>query len=1004
MSNSKSIIPEIFGGKPSKEYIILWKLHNKEFCEWSDFTGYIKESTLSGYLNRLKQQGIIKKSRHNEYHITPKGEERYSELTIYGEKGRKKLSYPPDAIKRERKYDHMILWMLYNNEFCRWSDFKDDPLSINQSSLSKNINKLIIQDFIVNENKKYRITPEGRAEYFSMLKLYDLDRQSILDEESKRIDELTENIIDFFSKYGIEDDSLKFQFLNKVIKLDYAKVENMLKEEEDFYKIVLFLTINHPDQYPDYVSPKEFSESFDIDIHKLNYFLLEIIDNQLFQIKFFKLDDLQGRMYYFQQGETIEKILNAFVEKYITKFTYLNKIHNNEVNGIPVLRIGRVVDEIIQEICNNLFDERLKIALRKFLPEYFNYLAYKIEVEKELTTPADKIRFVTFQNVFDWTRNFSSSGIYGIEGEDTAHYNLDPRVLDTLDIFSVVKLDFLNRKAFKSEFFSPNNHIIIEKVQKLLIQGKYYKARSYLANNKKSLKGFEFLILEDIIFTALKDFNESLKLTNQIIEKIPNAYIGYLFQSITYLEMNEYDIALEVVNKGMNIGTKLELEIQKAQILIKKYEPEKSFQIVEKAILENPTDFLLLRLKLIIFLTHTECVCSIPEEPLNFVNQLLKVHPNNPELSIFKALILCTMKRFREGKKVLYNIEINPLRKNLRIDMAYYLTLIFSYIARGKFEKALNYSNQVLLHYSDHPISYLTKALVFGYSIIYKIEAEKSEELDTPVGSNLDRFLGMIDHAISLDKNKSNQSSYNQFKSFVIQELGNYEDTLKIINKAIELDPYKVGLYYIKTLNLVLMDRSDEALAVSDYVIEKFPQFKNKFIKHKSYICYLSQKFFKALETIEVLYATMPDDTEVLNNRAVILACVALELKEKGEIKEFNEKREEALKTTKKMLELAPSIGNYHDSYGEILMMFNNCNQAIIEFEKALKLEPHGFFAYQTFLKMGDCYKELGDLEKALENYKKGKTFTDRMLPMERDLYIHKANEKLSELKKLQAN
>ena len=94
---------------------------------------------------------------------------------------------------------------MYNNESLRWSDFRSEPLSINQSSLSKSLNSLKIKGIVINENKEYKITSEGRAQYSKMLSEYDLDRQSILEDETNRIDEITERTSEFFERFEIED-------------------------------------------------------------------------------------------------------------------------------------------------------------------------------------------------------------------------------------------------------------------------------------------------------------------------------------------------------------------------------------------------------------------------------------------------------------------------------------------------------------------------------------------------------------------------------------------------------------------------------------------------------------------------------------------------------------------------------------------------------------------------------------------------------------------------------
>ena len=122
------------------------------------------------------------------------------------------------------------------------------------------MNLLLNKKFIVKENKEYRISNSGKLEYSKMLQTYDLDRQSILNEEGKRIDEITRTTIKFFGDYNVEDENIQFRYLTTILKLDYDRVKSMLTEQTDFEKIVLYISINHPDQYPDYISLKDFAD------------------------------------------------------------------------------------------------------------------------------------------------------------------------------------------------------------------------------------------------------------------------------------------------------------------------------------------------------------------------------------------------------------------------------------------------------------------------------------------------------------------------------------------------------------------------------------------------------------------------------------------------------------------------------------------------------------------------------------------------------------------------
>lgn len=384
-------------GRPNYEYVILWILSNNEVCSWSDLKEKVNKSTLSIYTNKLKNKGYLL-YEFNEYRITPKGRERYYELSQDKKRGRK-LSYPPKIILEQRNYDHWILWMVYNNHHCVWSDFLDDPLSINQSSLSKNLNKLMELGYIQKENKEYRITREGKSEYSSMLGYYDLDRQSILEEESKRIAELTQKTLVFFEKFNIKEMDIQYRFLNCVLKLNYEKIKTVLRNEDDFLKILLFLSINHPNEYPEYISTYKFSEKYGIKKTTLEYYISEIVENQIYPIKFFKLEVPPDKNYYFQSDEKIEMMLRVITKEHITKFTYLNKLFENSSNLIHRLDMESTVTAIVEEICQTIFNEDLEESLRIFLPNYINYLAYKIEKKRRLIGIKDKLEGIIWQNI-----------------------------------------------------------------------------------------------------------------------------------------------------------------------------------------------------------------------------------------------------------------------------------------------------------------------------------------------------------------------------------------------------------------------------------------------------------------------------------------------------------------------------------------------------------------------------------------------------------------------------
>ena len=517
--------------KKNFEHIILWMLYNNDECEWANFTQEpleLRLSTLSKYLSLLKGRGHVENISRGHYKITSEGRKRYLELSQA--KGKKRsLSYPPKVIKRRRNYDHWILWMVYNNNYCKWADFLADPLSINQSSLSKNINLLLDKRFIEKEEKKYRITRSGKLEYSRMLESYDLDKQSILEEESKRIEEITMKTIKFFKRYDISDEDVQFRLLNNMLKLDYTRVESMLTNEEDFDKILLFISINHPSQYPDYISPEDFSRTFKIKESKLNYYIDEIIENQIFPMKFFKI--LSGELiYYFQEGERLEIMLRAITEDYITKFTYLNKLFSRPLN------IRNTINEILEDICSLLFHEDLKEPLRKFLPQYINYLAYKIEAKVELKETYDKLEGIIWQDMIDI---FQTKTIEDLQ-ED---YMEEIRKIDKQINSDPENLDLYNSKIRILIYYNQFDEVLSLLDEMLEI---FPEEELDIGMKKAS------------VLRRMQEINAGLEIIDDLIEKYPkkNDLISYKAYWLQYLDRKDesLDIISNLVKKFPDNG------------------------------------------------------------------------------------------------------------------------------------------------------------------------------------------------------------------------------------------------------------------------------------------------------------------------------------------------------------------------------------------------------------------------------------------------------------------
>ena len=524
--------------KLNYDHIILWMLSNNEICKWSDFRCEpieIPTGSLSRHMETLKRKGFVENVKRGYYKITSDGKRRFHELSMEKNKVRQ-LNYPPKLILNSgRNYAHWILWMVYNNRFCKRADFLKNPLAINQSSLSKSLRLLVDKGFIEKDQKKYKITRTGKSAYSRMLQNYDLDRQTILEEENKRIEGLTDKIINFFEKFNIRDKEIQFRFLKYILKLDYEKVKNLLKKEEIFYKIILFLAMNHPDRYPHFISIHDFSQIYEIKKVTLEYYVGEISEGKIYSLKLFNLKKSSGELYYFPSNGSLERILRVITENEITKISYLNKLFSKSRAAIA-LSMESILLEIIDKSCKFLFHKDLGEPLRKFLPEYLKYLAYKFEIKKDFKDSYDKLEGLIWQSITDL---------------------IDSQTYRDLEEQCREKSKKIDREL-KSD---PDNiNLYYLKLKQLIYFNQYKDAIELLSEvseifpeNDKDIN-----LLKAVVLRRMQIIQEGLDIINKLIKKYPedNSLLSYKAYWLQFLDKREEAVSIiqELSDKEPNNG------------------------------------------------------------------------------------------------------------------------------------------------------------------------------------------------------------------------------------------------------------------------------------------------------------------------------------------------------------------------------------------------------------------------------------------------------------------
>ncbi|MBY9012925.1 MAG: hypothetical protein KGD70_11170, partial [Candidatus Lokiarchaeota archaeon] len=232
--------------------------------------------------------------------------------------------------------------------------------------------------------------------------------------------------------------------------------------------------------------------------------------------------------------------------------------------------------------------------------------------------------------------------------------------------------------------------------------------------------------------------------------------------------------------------------------------------------------------------------------------------------------------------------------------------------------------------------------------LAYKVEKEKK------LFDVYDKLKGLIWHEVQ---------TYSSEKK-IAQKYDNFEESIEEFNKAIKLNPDDYDLYLAKESVLIYFNKYDDLLDFLDEILEMFPaEHKNVEIK-RAYILKEKRNIEAGLKIINDLLDGYPNDKNLLIYKAYWL--------------QYLTRKDEAIEVIKNLIQDDPDNGMYHDTYGEMLMSFQDYGKAKMEFLKSIEISSNDWYAFQTYIKLGICDKELGNLELALENLERGKKFIEK--------------------------
>ena len=155
-----------------------------------------------------------------------------------------------------------------------------------------------------------------------------------------------------------------------------------------------------------------------------------------------------------------------------------------------------------------------------------------------------------------------------------------------------------------------------------------------------------------------------------------------------------------------------------------------------------------------------------------------------------------------------------------------------------------------------------------------------------------------------------------------------------------------------------------EALRLLAKVLELFPESEKDLKILEAAILKRMQKVDKGLDIINELIQKFPDDNDLLCYKAYWM--------------QYLDEKEESIKLIKQLIKEEPENGLFQDTYGEILMYFEEYKEAAKKFLKAIMIGGNEWYIYQTYIKLGICYKALENYDLASKNFNKGRELAEK--------------------------
>lgn len=446
---------------------------------------------------------------------------------------------------------------------------------------------------------------------------------------------------------------------------------------------------------------------------------------------------------------------------------------------------------------------------------------------------------------------------------------------------------------------------------------------------------------------SLRNIKKATAVQEQLVAKFPKNKDGLFELAQLYIGDNQYRKSIEVYDRlEAQIGMNEDVVFRKHQLYLYLNEPEQALIELNKLIAFFPNQVEYYQAKYDIY-----AMMGKEAEAQDVLQSLLELDPNDAFALLALADSYKAKGDMEKSDEYLFRAFANPA-----VDMeakVQILSGLYRY-AESNPEVAARMEKLVGLMYDNHPES----AMVNGI---------KGDVFQSSGKSDSARAY----YLKSVEMDATNEEVWKELL-FVDSELGNFKALQKDSERALEYFPNQALFLYFFGLGSSQEGDSDGAI----YAYEKIKKIggDNKNLLIQAYVSlgeiyHREEQYKKSDENFESALELDGSNALVLNNFAYFLSL-------------RNDQLERAGKMVQKALEVEPSSSAYQDTYGWILYLQGEYQQAEEWIGKAVSsgpspevLEHYG----DVWLKLGDTAKARQYWEKAIEEGADNFTIADKL-------------------------